>query len=323
MKPIRNLLLLRGGALGDFLLTLPVLEAFRRQWPRVNIDLVAQPRFFDLVIRAGWVRKGLALDAAAMAQMYISTPDRDPGLLRDFQGYDLAVCYLEDGGRTIERTLATAGIPRRIFVAPRFERGHAIDHFMEGARSAGIPVDGGESARLEFPPEALPRVPRPPGVGPGPYAILHPGSGSRRKNWPLDRYLRLADELRSSGGVTPVFLLGEVEREASGIAQALPTDRPRWEHLDLPAVAAVLKGAHFYVGNDSGITHLSAVLGVPTWALFGPTDPAHWAPRGPAVRILRAAGRGAPEMADLPVSEVWAALRRGALDGLAAEARKP
>ncbi len=58
--------------------------------------------------------------------------------------------------------------------------------------------------------------------------------------------------------------------------------------LNLHALATVLSRASLYVGNDSGVTHLAAALGVPTIALFGPTDPRSWAPVGPRVAIVTA-----------------------------------
>jgi ADP-heptose:LPS heptosyltransferase len=57
--------------------------------------------------------------------------------------------------------------------------------------------------------------------------------------------------------------------------------------LELPLLAAILSQCHLFIGNDSGITHLAAALGVPTIALFGPTDPYVWGPRGKKVFIAR------------------------------------
>jgi ADP-heptose:LPS heptosyltransferase len=58
------------------------------------------------------------------------------------------------------------------------------------------------------------------------------------------------------------------------------------DNLPLVHLAAVLKASIAYLGNDSGITHLAASLGFPTVALFGPTNPTVWGPRGPGVRII-------------------------------------
>src|SRR5271170_919840 len=100
-------------------------------------------------------------------------------------------------------------------------------------------------------------------------AVIHPFSGSRKKNWPLDRFQELAARL------------GEPVRWLAGPEDVLP-GADRFD--DLGELAEWLAGARVYIGNDSGITHLAAAAGTPTVALFGPTDPKVWGPRGERVR---------------------------------------
>jgi ADP-heptose:LPS heptosyltransferase len=114
---------------------------------------------------------------------------------------------------------------------------------------------------------------------------IHPFSGSKRKNWPLAGYQELARRLSPK---KVEWVVGP-EEQLEGAH--------RFEKLD--ELAAWLGGAKLYIGNDSGITHLAAALGIPTLALFGPTDPAKWAPRGENVRVLHA-----PTMTELSVEGV-------------------
>jgi heptosyltransferase-2 len=72
---------------------------------------------------------------------------------------------------------------------------------------------------------------------------------------------------------------------------------------DLYHLACWLRQARLYVGNDSGISHLAAAVGIPTVAIFGPTDPAVWAPRGAHVAVVRAPDG---DLHALPVSQVAA-----------------
>ncbi len=116
------------------------------------------------------------------------------------------------------------------------------------------------------------------------FVALHPGSGSRAKSWPPDRFATLAQEL---AGPRPwLLVVGPADSEACGpllgrrgvvVAAGLA---PR-------ILGALLARAGLYVGNDSGVSHLAAAFGAPTLALFGPTDPAQWSPVGPAVSVLR------------------------------------
>lgn len=117
--------------------------------------------------------------------------------------------------------------------------------------------------------------------------VLHPGSGGEGKCWPVERWEALAEHLEAIG--RPVWMvLGEAELER----WAEPTRR-RWaDRFDVRtpaspiALGRVVAGAGVFVGNDAGPTHLAAQVGVPTVALFGPTDPTVWGPRGPAVRMV-------------------------------------
>jgi hypothetical protein len=109
---------------------------------------------------------------------------------------------------------------------------------------------------------------------PGDYAVIHPFSGSPRKNWPIDKFRALAARLPM-----PVrWCAGEDDPPLAG-AVRIP---------DLGDLAGFLAAARLYIGNDSGITHLAAAVGTPTLAIFGPTNPDIWAPRGDHVRVVRA-----------------------------------
>jgi len=123
-----------------------------------------------------------------------------------------------------------------------------------------------------------------------PVVLLHPGSGGRAKCWPLAAFRAVARRLRAGelGSETePVFVLGPVELERWPAAEIallrgeFPVLEP--EPGDLPRHIAA---AAAYVGNDAGPTHLAALLGTPTVALFGPTSAAVWRPRGPRVAVL-------------------------------------
>ena len=126
-----------------------------------------------------------------------------------------------------------------------------------------------------------------------PWAI-HPGSGGRSKNWPLENFLTLADQLKAQQKWQPFFILGPVEEEVS--PQIAETIRARGfplvRHLPLNELAGVLDLSAGYLGNDSGVTHLAAALDLPTFALFGPTDPGLWGPVGKRVVILRSKDSG-------------------------------
>jgi ADP-heptose:LPS heptosyltransferase len=142
------------------------------------------------------------------------------------------------------------------------------------------------------------------------FAAIHPGSGSVRKNWPMERFGEVARRLREKAGRAVVWLVGpaEMERGIKPDARggAVLAD------LALETVAGILALADGYVGNDSGVTQLAAAVRgaegrtTPTVALFGPTDARVWGPRGRHVHIVRSRDG---TMTALGIEPVWSAVR--------------
>jgi heptosyltransferase-3 len=120
--------------------------------------------------------------------------------------------------------------------------------------------------------------------------VLHVGAGSRNKRWPMERWESLAQHLGSKGLPLEV-LAGEVEAKQFDAGERAALTRMNGRILEsLSELAATLRSARAFVGCDSGPTHLASQLGIPTLALFGPTDPARWAPLGPRVEVASPAG---------------------------------
>ncbi len=118
--------------------------------------------------------------------------------------------------------------------------------------------------------------------------VVHPGSGAVEKCWPAERFLKLIGKLKRKKKNVRV-LLGEVELErmpASDIAafEAAATVRRPANYVEL---LNELRTASHFIGNDSGPSHLAAMIGVPTVVLFGPSNPTIWKPLGPRVQVLQ------------------------------------
>ena len=111
--------------------------------------------------------------------------------------------------------------------------------------------------------------------------ILHPGSGSKKKNAPLELFKELYLKLKELGE-KPLLVLGEAEKELKEELKNFET----YEVKDILKFAKLLKGAKAFIGNDSGFSHLAGYLGIETLVLFGPTDPKVWKPIGKRVKVL-------------------------------------
>ena len=262
-------LVIRPGAIGDCILSLPAMEHLRGDYLEVWVPSPSVP----LVRFASQVHA-----IAATGLDLVGIPEREPpaGLLQYLAGFDDIVSWYGTGNTDFRA--AVARLPFRFLAALPDERAgiHAGDQFL-------AQVGGGGTA--------IPRIECP--RSPGGFAVIHPFSGSTRKCWPLERYQELARRLETR---MPVRWCAGPEDELAGAV--------RFD--DLYELACWLAGARLYVGNDSGIAHLAAAAGTAVVALFGPTDPAVWAPRGPQVWVVATAILGEP-IERIAVSEVLGA----------------
>ncbi len=304
-KQVR-ILVLRGGAIGDFILTLPALQKLRARWPEAHIELLGYPHIAELALAGGLIDRVASLDKAEMARFFSRLP-KFTDAQRDYvKSFDLVLSYLHDPEDIVRQNLLTAGARQVIYGSPILRGGHAIEHLLRPLETLALYAEGAERPQLalcaEFRQQGHARLAA-CGLR-GPVLAVHPGSGSPHKNWPVERFIELLRATR--GDLAPLLVLGEADQPlASLLARELP-DVARLTGCTLVEVAGVLAACRAYVGNDSGITHLAAALGLPVVALFGPTDPDAWGPRGPGVRMVQAPdGR----LDEVPLAAVLATLR--------------
>lgn len=250
-------LLIRPGGIGDVIVSLPALESLRASYTEVWVPTAVVP----LVQGAGGVDS-----IAATGLDSLGIPDRKPprALLDRLAGFDSIVSWYGAARDEFSAAVDALRFPFHFFPALPQANGtvHAVDWYLEQARGIG----GREVAavpRIECAGERRD------------FAVIHPFSGSARKNWPLARFQELAKTLHAQ---LPVAWCKGPEEALDGAV--------RFD--DLYQLACWLATARLYVGNDSGITHLAAAVGTPVVALFGNSNPAVWAPRGPRVRIVAA-----------------------------------
>jgi len=303
------ILVLRGGAVGDFILTLPALQALRRHWPEASIELAGYPGIAELARLGGLVDTVVSLHQARIAGLYALHGPLDRNLHAFLSPFDRIVAYLHDPDGSVMRNLRESGVRKIIHLSPVDPPVHAADYFLSSLAGEGVLEPGPAVPRLKL-QEAVRSAGRARlerwGITKA-ALVLHPGSGSPCKNWPLVRFLELAD-LHLAAGNPVIFLLGEADALIAAEVRLFCSARacPLMENEPLTEVASLLAGCGSYVGNDSGLTHLAAALGLRTLALFGPTDPALWSPRGDQVRILQGAGG---KMDTLSVDAVFSALQ--------------
>jgi ADP-heptose:LPS heptosyltransferase len=297
--PISKILGLRGGALGDLILTLPVLREIRQAFPDAEVELLgvlpqarlAMPEYVDQVER---------VDSIEFAPLFAAS-ELPQALRKRLNRFDLAVNFFADPDSVITRNLIAAGI-RAVVGGPKQPSAetHAVYHLASVLEPLGLTL------RDTVP--ALAIEPSPPGYSSR--LAFHPGSGSVQKNWPVDCWTELIQ--RFEGRFNDFFLIGGEADEAVVEEFVACCQSPRVTTLlgaDLAELSQALNACTVFVGHDTGISHLAAAVGVPTVALFGPTNPDIWAPLGSHVRVVRAP---TGKMDSIAVDDVVAAVTAAA-----------
>jgi heptosyltransferase III len=249
-------LVIRPGAIGDVVLSLPAIECLRADF----LEVWTPSRTAPLIRFADRVRT-----IASTGLDLLGVTDPPPRLIDDLRSFDAIVSWYGANRPEFRDSAAALGLPFTFFPAlpAQGDGTHACDFYLNQVRtiaecaSDGIPRIPCDSERENF-------------------AVIHPFSGSPRKNWPIEKFRRLAARLER---IMPVrWCAGHDDPPLPGAV-----------HIDdLYDLACWIAKARLFVGNDSGITHLAAAVGTPVLAVFGPTDPAVWAPRGNHIRVVKA-----------------------------------
>jgi heptosyltransferase-3 len=308
-----KILVIRGGAIGDFILTLPAIAALRRQFPEAHLEVLGYPHIVQLAMAGGLVDRVSPIEARALAGFFARNGQLFEELADYFSEFDLIISYLYDPD-AIFRTNVGRCSPAQFIACPHRPdeqmQVHAAKVYLKPLERLAI-FDADHVPRLHIdrnltvagpshsPNEASESAPR---------LALHPGSGSERKNWPEDRWAELLQRLVD---LTPFNLLmvgGEAEGERlQRLAAALAPTRCRVaQNLPLAQLALLLARCQGFVGHDSGISHLAAAVGLPVLVLWGAADEVIWRPPGEQVIILRhSAG-----LERLPVGKVFDQVQR-------------
>jgi heptosyltransferase-3 len=285
-----RLLIIRPGALGDTLMLLPALVNLSG---RLNITLAArQPGLYFI---RDFVNRAMDLDGAGWHRLFLDRPARE-GI--PVSRADVVVAFLNDEDRAVRRNLNAYFPNTPIHLFPSFpskgEKTHVSRYISNCIKSAGLPIE--PQAAFEN------AVTRPLMRGKRPLqscntVVVHPGSGGAKKNQPADFWLKVLSRLAREPvlkKMAPWLLLGPAEGSLHSFFRK-NLESTQWEVCFCPdneTLIGLLEKACLYLGHDSGITHLAAMLGIPTVALFIESSSVQWHPLGPAVQIVQKKGSG-------------------------------
>lgn len=297
-----HILIIHQGAIGDFILSLPAIGSFRCNYPRASIEIWGYLDILQLVERRFYADTIASINRKEMAQCYNEDAVLDTKLVEHFRKFDLLVIFGQEGQKTLLHNLKKIKVKEVHFIntfPQQGEESHIIDYQINQLSRLGFGVpdripklfpneDDLKRAKDFFAQRQLDN--RSLAVA------IHIGGGSRKKAWAPGCFAQLSEKLIEDDHAKIILPIGPADEE---IAQeyftiiASNAILPLINH-PLNELAAILKGCDLYLGNDSGITHLAAAVGTPVVALFGPTTPQVWGPRGDRVFVLYNASECSP-----------------------------
>jgi heptosyltransferase-3 len=299
---MKNILVIKLRYIGDVLLATPVLHALRERFPDAHLAMAVNRGTEDVLKGNPDLNEVLVVERGGLIEQL-----RFLGEVRR-RRFD-CVIDLTDGDRAAILALLS-GAPVRIGLNEEHRwRGllytavarsepsvaHRIERDLETVRSlgvqpkSGLPVlrtsalDDQDGARLldEIVGEPL-------SCGTRPLIMFQPGARYWFKAWPVERFADLADRLMERGDCRILIGGNAQERELADQIAVRTRSKPivLAGRTTVLQYAAILKRCALFVGNDNGPMHMAAALGVPVVALFGPSNPAEWGPRGERVKVL-------------------------------------
>ena len=298
MKHVHSILIIHQGAIGDFILSLPAISSFKNSYPEASVEIRGYLHILKLVEKRFYADTISSVDRKEMAPFYSEDSTLDVELIEYFKQFDRIVIFGKEGSKTLLHNLKKVNIEGVCFIDtfPHDDGDvHIIDHQLSQLSRLGYAT-----------PDTVPRLF--PDEEDGKEAeeffnkkqlhdnslnvAIHIGSGSRMKAWPTGRFVQLSEKLIEANGAKIILPIGPAdEKMVQEYADLMDSEAIiPIANLSLNELAAILKKCDVYVGNDSGITHVAAAVGIPVVALYGPTDPQVWGVRGRNVSLMHKGG---------------------------------
>jgi ADP-heptose:LPS heptosyltransferase len=306
-----RILIIRRGAVGDTVITLPTLGILRTCYPDAYIEVIGNPDYWEIAHKRYYVDAVLKGDAKLTPELYSRGIEIGKGLSRYFSSFDLIIGYVSDPGGVLSENLRKTGAGRVVTRSP-FPKGddiHAADYtaltLTEIKLEVNIPLSpkiylsnedlnfaSGFLTSMEFNSiwthsNASPLLEQVTNPESKPFVAIHPRTYGI-KGLPIETFIKIGKWVEDTIDAKTMWITGQAEEENLDIIKSNFPSSPLFHLQSLAKVAAVLRLSRFYLGCDTGISHLAAAVEAPVIALFGPTNPHVWGPRGRKVWIVKA-----------------------------------
>jgi predicted lipopolysaccharide heptosyltransferase III len=289
---VHSVLLVRLRSIGDTVLATPSLYALKRFLPHARVDILLEDWVAPVLEGFPYVDNVITLKAKS------TTARARIALQLRAARYDVA--YNLHGGTTATLLTRASGAKRRVglttyqygrlytHLAPppaqlwKREKTHSVEQQLALLGWTGVPVTDRPPTHLAVVEHAAAsvsvRLQSAGWDGQQPLAVIHPAAAFATKQWATDKFAEVAAQLYDKGFAV-VVITAPREAELADWVEALSlVPVIRFSDLSLPEVTALASRARIFVGNDSGIAHIAAAVGLPAVVIFGSSNIAHWGP---------------------------------------------
>lgn len=293
-KPV--VLIIHPGTLGDVMLSLTAIDRLRRRFQDHELIILVQGEIGEVLYEYDVVDRALNIDGAILRELFVEHPQLETDVAHVFSRCRYALIWGNDLDGRVFMNLQSLGVENICIVSPHdpsFLAIHQADRYCESLMDwerdnaeFGVPDpfrlrgdgQGGKKIFRVCPISHNPKV-----------LMIHPGSGSRHKCLHPEKIGAIIRWLTKSQDFRIILCQGPADEKVFSDLQPYLNQIPHeiLKNFNLIKMAKAIRKTDVFLGHDSGLTHLAAALGVPTIALFGPTDPQRWAPKGSNVEILQ------------------------------------
>ncbi|MEM6910864.1 MAG: glycosyltransferase family 9 protein [Verrucomicrobiota bacterium] len=292
-----RILILRGGAVGDFLLTLPALRTIKKALPEVRLEIIGYPAIAEVALATGIADAIRPIERASMAALFTPGAAVEQELVDYLRSFQIVISYLDDPLQVFASNLERLDIGTFVQGPSKIDETlqpplHAVHQLSQPMQRFALFLEE-EAPLLSF-PETTSSGKLAERIRQQPTLAFHPGSGSPRKNWPLAHWKDLLEKfLESHPGWQLLQITGETELERRPELESAFTHLPRLQAdcLPLPSLGHLLAHSQHYLGHDTGVSHLAALAGVSSTLLFGPSHPEVWQPPHRSCHVLPSPGQ--------------------------------
>jgi ADP-heptose:LPS heptosyltransferase len=286
-----RILVIRRGAIGDTIVTLPTIEILRENYPDAYIEVIGNREYWEIANNRYYVNAVLSGETMFTPELYSRGGRLSKEVVDYFSSFDLIIAYINDLEGVVSENLRKIAA-KRVLTYPPFPRGdklHAVDYTALVLGEIGLGVHPPlfpkiylNSEDLYFASQYLSSF-----MEYQPLVAIHPRTYGI-KRWAIEKFINIGKWIEDTLGGRSIWIIGPAEKENIKLIKSNFPSSPVLHLYSLAKVASVLSLSYIYLGCDTGISHLASAIGTRVIALFGPTNPQVWGPRGKLVEIIKA-----------------------------------